>query len=496
MDIFGAVVGAIDLIEKIYAGITEYRDSNEAFKHISHSLKSVEVRLEVFREYLLRSEAGLSSNAISVLQTSLEHISDILNELEDIIPINLGAVSQRLVWVGWRKRRAEGLIARLKNWDEDVHRTVFALDILSRVRGIDSLYKRLFDTGERSITAAWALSRRIYTSDLTSIPSLPLPKTAVRLNSSYSFEDNHSLGTLADNTVYIEAHYIERRSDEAKQKYELRRIASVFHSSDLPSMHLISCVGFIDDYESDRCFLVYNLPDMKFSDNQAIPTLADALERQTRMSLEDRYRIAVEVATAVFEIHAAGWVHKSIRSDNILVQVSEAKKGTKEDAKVGTSYLIGFEAARPLVEGSEQRPEMDPVKRKYHHPERQGGIDSQVEKFDIRHDMYSTGVVLIEIGYRKTIREIFSASSAPSEPQPGEAELNHKRLLDYARRLSDKMGSKYAKVALLCLTKAMEYAKESEAIREEFYMNVLRPLRELLNGFTVSVSYSNVWLIY
>ncbi|KAJ3523136.1 hypothetical protein NM688_g8775 [Phlebia brevispora] len=96
--------------------------------------------------------------------------------------------------------------------------------------------------------------------------------------------------------------------------------------------------------------------------------------------------------------------------------------------------------------------------------------------------MYSLGAVLVEIGYRRTLRELFAVTSSFSDPGPNEARTNHEILVKYARRLGDKMGSKYAQVAVDCLTKTTERGKPTDELRNEFYHSVLRPLGEILDG--------------
>ena len=102
--------------------------------------------------------------------------------------------------------------------------------------------------------------------------------------------------------------------------------------------------------------------------------------------------------------------------------------------------------------------------------------------------MYSLGAVLVELGYRKTLREIFQVKNSSSEPGPREAATNHNNLLKHAHRLTDKMGTKYANAAVVCLTKSTMTGKPVEVLREEFYDGVLCPLREILAGFQVTDS--------
>ncbi|KAK0241158.1 hypothetical protein EDD85DRAFT_817832 [Armillaria nabsnona] len=476
MDILSTTIEIIELVDLVIEKCIEYREADSVIKTTRTRLDGVQVRVELFQEFLKLSESTMLFRRKQVLHRSLETVSDLLRELMSILPPS-PKMSTKLAWVGWGKRRVERLLVELKIWDEEVQGIVFALDVVSKLRDDDKLYKRLFDTGERTLTTAWALSKRIFSSD-KEILSLAHPLSSIFIQGTDSFSDPRFIAAFNARPAYVESHYIEHDGKEDTQKSSLARMAAVFHSPEIISMHLLSCVGLVEDYNFDRCFLVYELPPT-FTMHSHIPTLAYILDKQTRISLDDRFRIAFQLATAVFEIHAAVWVHKSIRSDNILIDVDE-QRGPKVDAKVGAAYLVGFEAARPQDAGSDRRPEMDPIKRKYHHPERQGGRDTLVQKFDIRHDMYSLGAVLIELGYRKTLRSIFGPSSSVGEE---DIQKDHERMVGYARRLGDKMSVKYANAVLTCLVNGTKPGKTTDSLREEFYDGVLRPLKEIQDGF-------------
>ncbi|KAK0459278.1 uncharacterized protein EV420DRAFT_313100 [Desarmillaria tabescens] len=362
-------------------------------------------------------------------------------------------------------------------WDEEVQGIVFALDIVSKLRDDDKLYKRLFDTGERTLTTAWALSKRIFSSD-KEIPSLAHPLSSISIQGTFS-----SLTPASS----LHSTPAQPMSNPTTSNTTARRTPRKTLSHEWPPCFTPPKSPLCTSFHAWVSQRTTTLIDVSLSTNSHprspvhshIPTLAYVLDKQIRISLDDRFRIAVELATAVFEIHAAGWVHKCIRSDNILVDVDE-RRGPKVDAKVGSTYLVGFEAARPQIAGSDRHPEMDPIKRKYHHPERQGGRDTLVEKFDIRHDMYSLGAVLIELGYRKTLQSIFGPSSSVGEEN---IQKDHERLVGYAKRLGDKMSVKYVNAVLTCLVNGTKPGKTTDSLREEFYDGVLRPLKEIQDGF-------------
>ncbi|KAJ3710393.1 hypothetical protein C8R42DRAFT_691043 [Lentinula raphanica] len=488
MDVLGNTKDAIELLTLLYRKYSDYQDADETIKSICTRLDGVQVRLELFEEYLQRAESNLRSRHKQILVKSLEKVTDILHDLSERLPDPI-TVSRKIAWVAWGKRRVEGLLADLDTWDNDSQRTIFTYDMLNRIRGHDILYERLFITGDRSLAATWSLSRRIHSSDSeTRIPDLAIPLSTIRFD-PHGFS-NRYLAKLNSELVYMEAltHQRHVNDDEKKQAIErTKKIAEVFHSSDLPSMHLLSCLGI-----AERCstrpprqsiaehHLVYQIPrpDVEIGDRDwysSVPTLTTAFNDEVCMSLEDHFRIATEITMAVMEIHAAGWVHKNIRSDNVLLFYDKNKKAAiGGTAQIGTAYLVGFGGARPQTYGSARLAEVDWVKRRYHHPERKR---TTVERFDIRHDMYSLGVVLIELGHRRQLFEI-----SISNEDEMEVEEDHRKLVKFAHDLGKIMGTKYASAALTCLTKSTEKKKTTDMLREEFYDDVLLPLKQTFEG--------------
>lgn len=488
MDPYSTAQAAIEILHTVYDKYMEYREADETIANAKACLDAVDVRLDLFEKCLKYMQAALTERQCKVLQTSLDKVSDILAQLGEKLPVK-STVSTKLTWAGWGRRRVEALIAEAKAWDQEAQGTFFMLDLVKRLRetgvvNVDELRKRLFDTGDRTIAGAWTLSDRIYSVVVADAAPTVTHLSSTDLDLPYSAGDQ-LVYRLQGRPTYLEAHYIEEGDEEHKRKQisSCERLAYTFTPSDvdLSILHLLPCSGLVDQYDLDRCYVIYDLPFPLPASNK-VPTLSRALEHQVRITLEDRFRIAVEVAVAVFSIHAAGWVHKNIRSDNVLIDVGDVDKSSKDTAVVGTAFLVGFQATRPRIEGSEQRPEPDPVKRLYQHPERQGGRDTRVAKFDIRHDMYSLGAVLLEIGYRKTLREILQVKSSPHEPTLDEAKTNHKSLIKYAHRLADKMGTKYTDATLACLTKTTDSKTSADRLREEFYDGVLQPLKQILEG--------------
>ncbi|KAJ3769039.1 kinase-like domain-containing protein [Lentinula raphanica] len=490
MDVLGITKDAIGLITLLYEKYSEYQDADETIKSICTRLDGVRVRLELYEEYLFRAESNLRSRHKQVLVKSLERVTDILHDLSERLPDPI-TVAKKFAWVAWGKRRVEGLLSDLDVWDNDSQRTIFTYDMLNRIRGHDLHYERLFNTGDRSLAATWSLSRRIHSSNevrLVSNIAIPPETTITIAESDYRYR---YMARLGSELVYIET-LPHRRHDNGGERRQVierqNRIAEVFHSSDLPSMHLLSCLGTV------RHHLVYEIPkpDVEMGGlhwNGSVPTLAGVLGNEIRMSLEDRFRIASEITVAVMTIHAAGWVHKDIRSDNVLFFYEENRQGyITRTTQIGSAYLVGFGGARPQTSTSARYTENDLVKRRYQHPERKG---TSVEKFDIRHDMYSLGVVLIELGLQRLLSELNDQDGediGARKDQKG-IEEDHTYLVNKsAHELRDIMGSKYVNAVLTCLTKSTQKEKTTDVLREEFYDDVLLPLKEIFEGLKMRCS--------
>ncbi|EPS43130.1 hypothetical protein H072_2886 [Dactylellina haptotyla CBS 200.50] len=179
-------------------------------------------------------------------------------------------------------------------------------------------------------------------------------------------------------------------------------------------------------------------------------------------SLSHRLQVAKDLAKAVNYIHMFGYVHKNIRSENIVIL-----KDGKSD--IGSAFLVGFEEIR-LAEGDSRRLGDSILERNiYRHPERQG--PNPREYYIMQHDIYSLGVCLLEIGLWVSLADTLTnvgirslgapppyteTPSSPTKAQPMPTEdqtLIKNQLLRQAREnLPRKMGNNYARVVETCLT--------------------------------------------
>ncbi|KUJ17107.1 uncharacterized protein LY89DRAFT_782305 [Mollisia scopiformis] len=152
-------------------------------------------------------------------------------------------------------------------------------------------------------------------------------------------------------------------------------------------------------------------------------------------SLTARFALAKDIVQCVEKLHAVNWLHKGLRSDNLLLY--ETREGTIDLSK---SYLSGFDYARPAHrKDMTERTVGNVLHDLYRHPQVQGFIqdDSQGRRYKKRHDIYSLGILLLEITYWESIDSILGFRNLedirPSEVAMLRGKLLSGRYLDHVQ---------------------------------------------------------------
>ncbi|KAG9228082.1 hypothetical protein BJ875DRAFT_528878 [Amylocarpus encephaloides] len=346
------------------------------------------------------------------------------------------------------------------------------------------------------------------------------------------------------------------KSERQKQEMKLelvRRLAWLFMNSGMTPICLLGCLGF---YATRKTKLFLTLHDWINPIESKAHQLTQRERKEKWKVLQEKYKILEErnkleaernkskpelssrfflawaLASTIYNIHASGWVHKNIWSRGVLIFPTSNISSLDQR---NIPYLPGWSVSRPQTEESrnvskfqqegaeeddpdenlkiEDQPEgttnsdseydehfeqttlpgYDLEHELYRHPERyQGGTTT----YENKHDLYSLGVLLLEIGLWSTISidmstAISRARESPSRPPDNIMEKIKERLWTTSkdRRLAAQMGSEYVEIVQRCLMGRFEHLKGNSGanverddrgnaeLTREFHRLVVEPLR-------------------
>ncbi|MCJ1381386.1 hypothetical protein MMC17_004496 [Xylographa soralifera] len=285
------------------------------------------------------------------------------------------------------------------------------------------------------------------------------PETAtgrVRVPGTYTSNDN-------DIPVWIEwkTYRVELNRENLK-RYPLpenvtrvRELVGLLQQSQMSEFRIPRCVGFFDDRDDtedsnhpDRFGIVFEKPDPSPGASGPL-SLLDAITRLPCPSLSVRVVLAHKVANSLLYLHAVKWLHKSLRSDGIIFFPDPHS----QEPNLADPFLSGFEYARPDRDGigSTGAPQ-DPLAELYVHPSYQGA--EAVGTYRKTFDIYSLGIVLLEVIYWQRIQQIMELPD-PARPRPRDLKAIRASLLQdgapYLGRLKASVGDKIHTAIKSCI---------------------------------------------
>ncbi|KAL6832824.1 prion-inhibition and propagation domain-containing protein [Trichoderma camerunense] len=262
---------------------------------------------------------------------------------------------------------------------------------------------------------------------------------------------------------------IEERVVHVRRMDDLARMmhsASECH----PDLHSIDCLGYTDDAANNRYGLVYKAPA---SSHSTLKTLISSADLKTP-DLDDRIRLAQTLAVAVWSLHSLDWLHKSICSSNIVFFPSAfSTSGLSPTASaalvpdISLPYLSGFGASRPELDiALSVIPRNPSIEDLHRHPASLRGRP-HIKPFDI----YSFGLVLLEIGLWKVLQTYYKAHYT------AERWRDKVVLAVLVPGLGSKVGKRYREVVEMCLRVDEEMSSSEAGELMEEVVNKLESIR-------------------
>lgn len=275
----------------------------------------------------------------------------------------------------------------------------------------------------------------------------------------------------------------------------VRDIARLLSIRDPFSVGLLRCIGLIQVSQSKYRYILSLPPDV-----ERPITLRSAYDLP-EPSVTTKIQYARILGRAIMSVHAAKFVHKSIRPENIVLVHNASNKVSATSGP----FLIGFEQIRGHNAHSALTADMEWYKNIYRHPSRQG---LRVEDYYVmQYDIYSLGVCLLEISMWKSF-VVHNTKSPEAPPVPNgllgiDEFLKPKPKADTAFKIKQnfidlvknhvpsKMGDIFTEVVLSCLTcldkgainmlkdEAELYDEQGILVGVEFIEKILLKLEEI-----------------
>ncbi|OAL51549.1 hypothetical protein IQ07DRAFT_384331 [Pyrenochaeta sp. DS3sAY3a] len=243
---------------------------------------------------------------------------------------------------------------------------------------------------------------------------LTLSRTAERLRTLAQYDGS---------TVLLEWKYVVDMNDPNITR-RVNQVAAFLHTT-APTLHSLQCRGFVRDPVLKRYGYIFDLPhDASPSPSQSLSlgdiastrlpapelrSLRHLLDHSKISSLNHRLVLAVTVLETLLNLHTAGWLHKELRSDNIiLVRRSNSRTSISDPAPNDLSsfsvYIAGYVYSRVDSPGEMTEPlDSDIEADLYRHP---SSLSSARQPFHKSLDIFSVGCTLLEIGLWMGLRHI------------------------------------------------------------------------------------------
>ena len=304
--------------------------------------------------------------------------------------------------------------------------------------------------------------------DSRKIEKLPLPnprEVPVLLDYGLPFASETPVILRVDTVVY-ENLYLKLR--------QLVRDAKNAYTGILP-LH-----GWTVDFDRSRYAFVYDVSTAQKSPRSTIQhrNLLSFLQNgadtdgANMPDLENRYRLALNIASSLKRLHATGLIHGSVNSNNVVFFVDSSENTDNEKPWKGPilrkSYLTGYRQSAAKAPSLEQETSFDDI---YLHPNIDNGGTT---RYIPAYDYYSLGLILLEIGLWMPIGKFW-------KPKYTRADFRHRLQNIYLKKLSAKCGRQYMRAVLYCMDAADDALEGADStgnqvLEETFMSTVIKPL--------------------
>ncbi|KAL2017033.1 hypothetical protein VTK56DRAFT_2677 [Thermocarpiscus australiensis] len=249
----------------------------------------------------------------------------------------------------------------------------------------------------------------------------------------------------------------------------VRKLAALLNHTPKPeAFRTPHCLGFFDKASADgtedeedilnmRLGLVFERPlDDGLHTSLPPVSLRELLQNSRKPRVTERVKLAHAISNCLLYLHAVNWLHKGLRSHNIIFF-----RTTSGHVDYTKPYLSGFDFSRP-ARADEMTdipgPSDDVEYNLYRHPLAQSTNPEERERFKKSFDIYSLGVLLVEIAHWATVEKVLGIDTNAARGRPSIALRVRENLLaeEQIAELGACMGAVYETAARKCIAGGKE----------------------------------------
>ncbi|KAF2104123.1 hypothetical protein NA57DRAFT_28818, partial [Rhizodiscina lignyota] len=259
----------------------------------------------------------------------------------------------------------------------------------------------------------------------------------------------------------------------------------------------LNCLGYFDDLAHSRYGMVYELPRSirsGISDTSrprdlrptSLLSLLQATSKTASLSsgkpftnsippLEERFRMAQSIVRSFSKLHEDNILHRDVSSNNIILFTRAPKSPTSgqeatmtEKYDLQSPYLCAFDLFSEYRIAAESGNRSQGNVNIYQHPDAVPHSKQYKQEFD----MYSLGLILLEIGMWLPISDLFKQKYSLKD-------FRNRVETVWVRKLAGKVGTVYMQVVKDCLSAASQRltGSSSKAMLSQIYARILGRLR-------------------
>ncbi|KAF5975403.1 het-s domain-containing protein [Fusarium coicis] len=295
----------------------------------------------------------------------------------------------------------------------------------------------------------------------------------------------------------------------------LRRVqdlARLLQLEDRPAeLRTLPCLGVVTKAGSSDAVkfhgLIYRVPS---TECKTLDSIAKASTTNPNSSgeyfLEDRFSSAVVLCKTVLYLHIAGWLHKGIRANNVVLffgtPTTAAPKGPEYD--LSQPYLVWLEFSRENTPNAMtedvtndlewslcRHPDVQGMLTDAHSGKLEGSSGENREPrprrpfFSAIHDIHSVGIALLDIGLMKSVLDIYEEEMKDPRYEHSATSFKERILETQVSRLGQFAGREYSQAVRTCIKgdfDAGSYGNLPEAFYTQVVRNVVRPNSALVDS--------------